>query len=69
MLGNNIGERIRTIRKIRGLRQNELAEKLHVPPSQVCDWERGLVTPSTASLLRIAPILKVTVSELIDVNC
>lgn len=59
-MGQKIGSKIREARKAAGLNQGELAEKLGLPQSQVSDWERGEVTPSVPSLVKIAPCLRST---------
>lgn len=49
-----------TIRKYRlqlGLTQREIAHVLGIRPATVSEWERGLVCPTTAALLRLAKAL------------
>ncbi len=61
-----IGDNIRTQRKIAGLTQGRLAEKLHVPASLIGQYERGVRKPKLETLNRIADALQVPVSVLID---
>ena len=48
------GERIRELRKGRGLTQRELARRAGVSPQYLCDVEAGRVNPSLAVLEKIA---------------
>ncbi len=55
-----IGKRIRTIRKQRGLTQEKLSERCDVSPQYVSHIERSISIPSTEILLRICEVLEVT---------
>ena len=59
------GFRIIRARKIAGVSQRELAERLQVSPSMVSQWERGIRKPKNSTMLRIAEALGVDVQELI----
>lgn len=49
-----LGMRIALCRKMRGLSQAELAERLGLSPSAVGMYEQGLRTPSIAILISLA---------------
>jgi transcriptional regulator with XRE-family HTH domain len=60
----DIGTRIRTIRRERGLTQDELADQVGVSRSAVAQWETGRTGQVTGNLSRIAGVLGVNVEYL-----
>lgn len=56
---------IRTIRKDKGLTQEELAERLHVTRQAVSSWERGGSCPDFETLKQLADILEVSPEQLL----
>jgi len=61
------GEKLRKLRKKKGLSQKELAEKLgYSSNSYISDIEKGLFLPSKEKLKKIAKVLKVPFKELED---
>lgn len=60
-----LNENIRSIRKTKGLSQEEFAIKLYVVRQTVSKWERGLSVPDSEMLIRIAEILETPVSVLL----
>ena len=58
-------ENLKTLRKVKGLSQEELAIRLNVVRQTVSKWEKGLSVPDADLLIRIAEIFEVTVSELL----
>lgn len=60
-----LNETIKTLRKRRGLSQEELAQHLHVVRQTVSKWENGSSVPDAAMLIRLAEALDCTVSELL----
>ena len=62
---NNLGVRIREIRKERGLTQRALACRMNVPRTYISKVEMGRVVPSLSTLWRIAAGLEVSVSHLL----
>lgn len=60
-----LSENIRTIRKSRGLSQQELAVRLNVVRQTVSKWEQGLSVPDADSLLMLAEVLETPVSLLL----
>ena len=61
-----LGQRIREIRKKRGMTQAELAEKAGISVNFVGTAERGIHSPSISTLERIAKALHVNISQLFD---
>lgn len=57
-------EKIKRLRKGRGLNQQELAKELNVSVDSVRRWEWGQRLPDVEVLCRIAKVLKTTVSYL-----
>ena len=49
-----LGENIKVLRKVKGLSQQELAERLHVVRQTVSKWEQGLSVPDADLLVRLA---------------
>ena len=63
-----LGENIRHFRKAKGLRQEELAERVHVVRQTVSKWENGLSVPDAEQLRDLAAVLDVPVSALLDLT-
>ena len=61
---HDIGTRIRTARRERGLTQEELAQQVAVSRSAVAQWETGRTGQITGNLARIADVLEVGVEYL-----
>lgn len=60
-----LNENIKTIRKSKGLSQEELAIQLHVVRQTVSKWEQGLSVPDADMLISISEVLDVPVSVLL----
>ena len=60
-----IGKRIMTLRKSRGMTQEELAEKLGVTAQAVSKWENDISCPDIALLPKLAEIFQVTTDSLL----
>ena len=58
-------ENLKTLRKQKGFSQEELASKLHVVRQTISKWEKNLSVPDADTLIRLAEILEVSVSELL----
>ena len=52
-------ENIKTIRKSRGLSQEELAIKVNVVRQTISKWEQGLSVPDSEMLIRISEVLEI----------
>lgn len=63
-----LNENIKKARKEKGFSQEELALKLNVVRQTVSKWESGLSVPDAEVLIRIADILDVPVSRLLDIE-
>ena len=60
-----LNENIRTIRKSKGLSQQELAIKLNVVRQTVSKWEQGLSVPDSDMLISISEVFETPVSTLL----
>lgn len=62
------GENLKTLRKQKGYSQEELATRLHVVRQTISKWEKNLSVPDADTLIRIAEIFEVSVSELLGAH-
>ena len=62
---NLLGDRIRELRKQRGLTQNAFADELHVSFQAVSNWERGIAPLELENLINIAAYFGVLVDNLL----
>lgn len=62
----NLGKIITKLRKEQNMTQLELANKLNITDKAVSKWERGLSYPDITSISKLAKILNVETSYLID---
>ena len=60
-----LNENIKTIRKSKGLSQQELAVKLNVVRQTVSKWEQGLSVPDSDMLISLSEALETPVSTLL----
>ncbi len=60
-----LNENLKTIRKSKGLSQEELAVKLNVVRQTVSKWEQGLSVPDSDMLISISEALETPVSALL----
>jgi len=58
-------EKIRVIRKKRGLTQKELARKIRVSQACISRIELGVDDPSLSTFVKIAKVLNVSLEELL----
>ena len=58
-----LSENIKTIRKSKGLFQEELAVKLNVVRQTISKWEQGLSVPDVDMLISISEALETPVSR------
>ena len=63
-----LNENIKTIRKSKGLSQEELAVKLNVVRQTVSKWEQGLSVPDSDMLISLSDALGTPVSTLLGEN-
>ena len=65
-LQTEVGERLRTIRTRRRATLREVADRANLSESFLSQVERGVASPSVASLQRIAGALNITVADLFE---
>ena len=63
-----LNENIKTIRKSKGLSQEELAIKLNVVRQTISKWEQGLSVPDADMLISISEVFETSVSTLLGEN-
>ena len=63
-----LGSNLFNARKKSGLSQEAVAEKLGVSRQTISKWEKNLSVPDADTLIRLAEILEVSVSELLGTN-
>lgn len=63
-----IGEKIRSLRKIKGISQEILAQYLGVSYQSVSKWENGATMPDVCLIPAIASFFEVSTDELFDFN-
>ena len=61
-------ENIKSLRKSKGLSQEELAIKLNVVRQTISKWEQGLSVPDSEMLIKIAEVFDTPVSTLLGEN-
>lgn len=64
-LSRMLKENIKTIRKAKGLSQEELAIKLNVVRQTISKWEQGLSVPDSEMLVSLSEVLETPVSTLL----
>ena len=55
---------IRQLREERGWTQLELANRLHVTPSTIYNWERGRFEPRASQLRQLAHVFDIRMDEI-----
>jgi transcriptional regulator with XRE-family HTH domain len=62
-----LGERLRAIRKQRGVTQVDLAQAIGTTQNIVSDYERGKLRPNTTILTKLAAVLQVSSDEILGI--
>jgi repressor LexA len=62
----SVSNRIRDLRKKHGLTQKELANKLHVSPQVVSNWEREYTTPDAEDIAKLSKVLETKADYLLS---
>lgn len=62
------GEKIRQLRRAKGLTQDAVAFALKISRQAIAKWESNQSFPSTANLVKLASLFDVSLEELVDVN-
>ena len=65
MDAKKIGRQIAALRKMKGLTQSEMGERLNVSFQAVSKWERGETMPDTGILVDLADVLETTVDNIL----
>lgn len=61
----NTGERINQIRKMSGMTQEELAEKLNVSRQTISKWETGASSPDLENAINLCNIFQVSLDDFV----
>lgn len=61
-----LGARIKEERKVRGLTQEQLAEKIEITPKYLSRLEGGQQSPSIETLIKLTEIFDIELLELFD---
>ena len=64
----NFNTRLKNLRLSKGLSQKELADKLNVGRTTVCEYERGKIVPKQEGLLELASFFNVSIDYLTGVS-
>lgn len=65
---NWVGTRIKNLRKVKGLTQEELAELCNVSPSCISRWETGNLFPRRENLILLSKVLDVSPEEILNIS-
>ncbi len=60
-----VAKQIQSLRKSKGITQNELGERLHVSYQAVSKWERGEALPDITILPDLANVLETTIDNIL----
>lgn len=63
-----VGIRLRSARELRGLTQDELADKIDTSKNNIYRWEKEEVKPSADFVTKIAQVLGVTADYLLGLS-
>ena len=63
---NSFAQRLKALRKSKGITQEQLAETLNVNSITVSRWENNELIPKTVNIQRIAQVFNVPVNDLIN---
>lgn len=58
-VAKEFGGRLKELRKEKGMQQREVAEKLGIGPSAVCNWETGLAYPTFQTMLDLCSLFNI----------
>lgn len=64
---NNFATNLTYYRKLAGLNQNQLADKIGITPAQISRYERNMAEPRADVLAKIASVLEIKIEDLIPV--
>ena len=63
-----LGQKIKTLRKAKGLSQEKFAEKAELSQQHISRIENGQTYPGVATLAKIAKVLNIPMDDLVDTN-
>lgn len=63
---SKVGRQIADLRKVKGLTQSQLGERLNISFQAVSKWERGETLPDVGILLDLAKVLETTVDHILN---
>lgn len=61
-----IGDKIKALRKEKGMTQDAIAEALDTSRQAVAKWESNQTAPSTANIIKLADLFQVPYEELLS---
>ncbi len=61
-------EKLKALRALREMTQDDVAEKMHVTRQSVSKWEQGINEPNLDTIKKLCHIFDVSIDELIDDN-
>lgn len=61
-----VGRQIADLRKVKGLTQSQLGERLNISFQAVSKWERGETLPDVGILLDLSKVLETTVDHILN---
>lgn len=64
-----MGEKLRQLRRKKGLSQEAVAKELGISRQAVSKWETDLDQPDLDNLKKICEILEISADELLDISC
>ena len=59
----NVGEKIKTIRKMAGMTQEELAEKMNVSRQTISKWEKEISSPDLDSAIILCQLFEISLDD------
>ena len=62
----NTGERINQIRKMAGMTQEELAEKMHVSRQTISKWETGASSPDLENAISLCTLFQLSLDDFVQ---
>ena len=64
----SLNERLKTLRKMKDITQEQLADYMNVSPQAVSRWETGVTSPDISVLPQLAALFNISVDELLGVD-
>lgn len=63
-----LGKKLSNYRKLSGMTQQQLGERLNLSAQAISKWENDLAEPDLSTLRALAELYKVSIDELLDLN-